>query len=101
MAKYRSLEPVSYVANGKVVSVAAQREFELDEDQANSLAGRIVFVENTAVSMFPEGAPIIDPAIVRTVPNTPVAGEPVVDTSVPVETPKSARPSAPADKDAK
>lgn len=76
--KYRSLEPVTYVANGKVVSVNADREIELEEDQAKSLAGRVVLLDAQAPSMFPDGTPIIDPTIVRTVPATPVAGEPVV-----------------------
>lgn len=77
MAKYRSLEPVTYVADGKVVSVSADREIELTETQATKLAGRVVRIEASAPSMFPDGTPIIDPTIVRTVPATPVAGEPV------------------------
>lgn len=77
MAKYRSLEPVSYVADGKVVSVAADREIELSEDQAKALAGRVVLLEVTAPSMFPTGTPIIEHTIVRSVPATPVAGEAV------------------------
>lgn len=75
--KYRSLEPVAYVNDGKVVSVNADREIDLSDEEAKALAGRIVLIEAQAPSMFPDGAPIIDPTIVRTVPATPVAGEPV------------------------
>lgn len=77
MAKYRSLKPVTYVADGAVVSVDAGREFDLSEEQAKALADSVVLVDVDSGSMFPDGTPIIDPAIVRTVPATPVAGEAV------------------------
>lgn len=77
MAKYRSLEPVTYVEDGKVVSASADREFELDEAQATLLAGRVVRLAEPAPSMFPDGVPVIDHVIVRSVPATPVAGEAV------------------------
>lgn len=86
MAKYRSLKPVTYVDNGKVVSVKEGREFTLTDEQAKALAGSVVLIDVDSGSMFPDGAPIIDPTIVRTVPNTPVAGEAVEPTPAPVKT---------------
>lgn len=69
MAIYRLLEPVSYVADGKVVSVDGDRLVDLDDDQAKSLAGRIVLIES-AESMFPDGTPIIPAHITPTAPLT-------------------------------
>lgn len=88
MAKHRTLVPVSYVANGKVVSVDADRVIDLDDKQAKSLAGKVVLVEQKAPSMFPEGAPIIQSHITRTVPATPVAGEAVEPEPQPKAEPK-------------
>ncbi|MBF4194671.1 hypothetical protein [Mycolicibacterium phlei] len=78
-AKYRTLEPVTFVNDaGKAVSVNAGREIELTEAQAKALAGKVESLVDTAAgSMFPDGSPVIDPTIVRTVPATPVAGEAV------------------------
>lgn len=78
MAKYRTTEPVAYVKDGAAVSVDAGREINLTDEQAQSLAGKVLLVESPIDSMFPSGPPIIDPTIVRTVPATPVVGEPVV-----------------------
>lgn len=84
MAKYRTLEPVTFVWDGVVTSVATGRTLELTDEQVKSLSGKLALVENAVPSMFPDGTPIIDPTIVRTVPATPVAGE-VVE----VEKPKA------------
>lgn len=69
MAIYRLLEPVSYIADGKVVSVDGDRLVELDDEQAKSLAGRLVLIES-AESMFPDGTPIIPAHITPTAPIT-------------------------------
>lgn len=77
MSKYRSLKPVTYVADGKVVSVKANRTVDLTEEQAKALSESVVLVDSQVDSVFPDGAPIISPTIVRTVPATPVVGEAV------------------------
>lgn len=89
MAKYRLLEPVTYVADGQVVSVDKGREIDLTEYQAKKLADKVVLVESAVDSMFPHGTPIIDPTIVRTVPATPVAGESVEPHPAPVQAVKA------------
>lgn len=76
MAQYRALEPVSYVKDGKVVSVKAGKHLELDEIQAAALAGRVAPVLGQGDSMFPGGAPIIPVSITRNEPPVPVTGEP-------------------------
>lgn len=78
MPKYRTLEPVSFVRDGKAVSVKADRTVELTEEQAKSLAGRVLCVENKTRSMFPDGAPIFNQHFARSLPNQRVAGEHVV-----------------------
>ena len=60
MAKYRLLEPVSYIHEGKTVSVKAGRVVELTDEQAASLAGKLDPIAS-ADSMFPNGRPHIDP----------------------------------------
>lgn len=75
MAKYRSLEPVAYVNEGAIVSVAADRFIELDDDQATSLAGKVVRID-VQDSIFPDGAPYFEPAFVRAeIPTSEVAVE--------------------------
>lgn len=68
MAKYRSLEPVTYVADGKVISVAAERLIDLTDAQAEALAGKVASLDGTGESMFPTGAPVIAHVITRDVP---------------------------------
>lgn len=77
MPKYRTTEAVSFVKDGHVVSVKADRVIELDEAEARKLAGRVLFVENRTPSMFPDGAPHIPVHIVRPHDAKPIAGEPV------------------------
>lgn len=79
MANYRTLESVSYVQDGKVVSVKANRTVVLDDEQAKSLAGRIALLE-AQDSMFPNGSPQIpvhinrpDPVVIHTVTEAPPA----------------------------
>ncbi len=88
MAKYRTLEAVTFVWDGVVTSVEPNRELELTDDEVKTLHGKVVLVDNMSPTMFPDGAPIIEPAIVRTVPATPVAGETV-------DVPKPEKASAP------
>lgn len=75
MPKYRTLEPIAFVQDGKVVSVAKDRTVELTEDQAKSLAGRVLCVENKTRSMFPDGSPVFKQHFARSLPNQRVAGE--------------------------
>lgn len=78
MPKYRTLEPVAFVRDGKVVSVKEGRTVELTEDQAKSLAGKVLNVENKTRSMFPDGSPVFQQHFARSLPNQRVAGEHVV-----------------------
>lgn len=78
MPRYRTLEPVSFVKDGRAVSVAKDRTVELTEDQAKSLAGKVVNIDNKTRSMFPDGAPIFNQHFARSLPNQRVAGEHVV-----------------------
>lgn len=59
MALYRTLEAVSYVKDGAVVSVAANRDVELTEAQAAKLEGKLVQAADSK-SMFPNA--VIIPA---------------------------------------
>lgn len=77
MAKYRFLERATYVADGKVVSVQRDRVADLDDEQAQSLAGRIAPLDTGASSMFPDGTPIIPAHITRALTPVPLAGDPV------------------------
>jgi hypothetical protein len=58
MAKYRTLKAVSYVVDGKVQSVAANRTVDLTDAQAEAL-GADVERSLSEDAMFPGGAPII------------------------------------------
>lgn len=69
MAKHRTLVPVSYIEDGAVVSVAADRTIELSDNQAAPLAGKVVLIE-WADSMFPDGSPIIPEHLVHPHPST-------------------------------
>ncbi|WPH57643.1 hypothetical protein [Mycobacterium phage WXIN] len=72
MALYRTVEAVSYVEKGKVVSVAANRDVELTDEQAEALGDKVARAA-AADSMFPktviipaglpqpEKAPEVDP----------------------------------------
>ncbi len=64
MPQYRTLEPVTYVHEGKAVSVAKGRLVELTEAQARPLGGKLELVE-VADSVFPTGTPKISPVFVR------------------------------------
>lgn len=81
MPKYRTVEPVSYVEDGGVVSVKADRTIELSEDDAKKLAGKILLVENKTPSMFPNGSPYIPVHIVRPHEAKVIAGEAVAPES--------------------
>ena len=77
MSKYRTLESVTFVKDGKVVSVKANRTVELDDEQAAPLGGKLVLLE-TQDSMFPDGTPQIpvhinraDPVVIHTVTEAP------------------------------
>ena len=61
MPQYRTNEPVTYVHEGAVVSVAAHRVVDLDEAVARKLGEKVTEVADSAHAlMFPKGAPIID-----------------------------------------
>lgn len=77
MPTYRTLEPVSVVKDGLVVSVKADREIDLTPEQAKTLAGKVLLIESQVKSMFPDGAPHIPVHIVRPHSAMPIAGEPV------------------------
>ena len=77
MPTYRTLEPVSLVKDGKVLSLKADREIELAEEDAASLAGKIVLLKDDVRSMFPNGAPVVSPHIVREHAARRIAGVPV------------------------
>ena len=93
-SKYRTLEAVAFVKDGKVVSVAKDRVVELTEEQAKSLAGRVLNVENKTRSMFPDGSPVFKQHFARSLPNQRVAGEHVEADAAPAE-PKVVRAEAP------
>lgn len=95
MAQYRTLEPVTYVKDGKVVSVAADRVVELNDKQAQSLAGRVSAVEDRGASMFPDGAPVINPTITRDVPVPAFSPTPVEPAPAPEPEKKSDRVGPP------
>lgn len=69
MPKYRTVEAVTYADKGKVVSVEADRLVELNERQAEKLAGSVELVE-TAESFFPAGGPVVATAFARNEPET-------------------------------
>lgn len=91
MPTYRTLEAVSLVKDGAVVSVKKDREIELTADEAKQVAGRVVLLEDNVVSMFPDGRPVIAQHIVRDHPARRIAGVPVE-----AEPEKVAPPVAPA-----
>lgn len=93
MPRYRTLEPITFVKEGKVVSVAKDRTVELTEDQAKSLAGKVLNVENQTRTMFPNGSPIFKQHFARSIPNTRVAGEHVEAEAAPA--PKVVKPEPP------
>lgn len=76
LAKHRTLEHVSYVVDGKVVSVQADRVVDLTDAQATALAGKVALIEKQE-SMFPDGNVFIETHIVRaTVPTFETVAEP-------------------------
>lgn len=84
MAQYRTLEPVSYVKNGVVVSVDADRIIDIDVAQAEVLVGKVASVDDDrSSSMFPDGVPILNPVITRDVPVPSFTPDPVVDVPAP------------------
>jgi hypothetical protein len=89
MPKYRTLEPIAFVEDGKVRSVAKDRTVELTEETAKSLAGAILNVDNKTRSMFPNGSPVFNQHFARSLPNQRVAGEHVE--AAPAE-PKAVKP---------
>lgn len=91
-SKYRTLEQVAFVQDGKVVSVAKDRTVELTEDQAKSLAGKVLCVENKTRSMFPNGSPVFKQHFARSLPNQCVAGEHVEADPAPAPRVVAARP---------
>lgn len=62
--KYRVIENITYVDNGKVVTVKGGlgKEVELTEAQAKTLSGKVVRLAVTT-DMFPDGGPLLDPVI--------------------------------------
>ena len=96
MAQYRTLESVSYVAEGKVVSAAADRVINLNSKQAESLAGKVVALGDRNASMFPDGAPVVGTVITRDIPEPSAASEvvaPKVETKA--KPPVAPKPIAP------
>lgn len=91
MPKYRTLEPVAFVNDGKVVHVKKDRTVELTEDQAKSLAGKVLCVDNKTRSMFPNGSPVFGQHFARSLPNQRVAGEHVE--AAPAPAPVESRPA--------
>ncbi len=53
MAQFRTVKAISVVKDGKVVSYAANRDVELDDDQAEALGDAVVRAESVD-SMFPK-----------------------------------------------
>lgn len=80
MPQYRTVEAITFVEKGKVVSVAANRSVELTEDQAVKLADKVVEVPEIHGQVFPDGSPL--PAVEHKVqlpevdPKTLVSGLP-------------------------
>lgn len=68
MPKYRTIQTVTLIRDGKVVSVAPNREVELTEAEAAALGDKVSSPQET-VTMFPNGAPIIPAGFV---PDRPV-----------------------------
>lgn len=58
MAKYRTVEQINYIQDGKVVWTAVNRLVELTDEQAESLGDKVVKSIEEA-SVFPTGQPII------------------------------------------
>lgn len=60
MPSYRTAVAVTFVKDGKVVSVDANRVIsDLADDQAKKLGDKVIRIDETAPSMFPTGAPVI------------------------------------------
>ena len=97
MAQFRTLEPVVYVRDGKVVSVTADRVIDLSDAQAEDLAGKVVAVKGREQSMFPDGAPVLNPNIVRDVPAVAFA-EPEAPKPAKPEPKAAPKPAIPASK---
>lgn len=80
MPQYRTVEAITYVEKGKVVSVAADRSVELTEDQAEKLGDKVVEAPPAQAQVFPNGSPV--PAVEHKVqlpevdPKTLVSGLP-------------------------
>lgn len=84
MAQYRTLESVSYVKDGAVVSVNAGRVIDLNAKQAEALVGKVASVDDDrASSMFPDGVPILNPVITRNVPIPSYTPDPVLEAPAP------------------
>lgn len=61
MPQYRTNAPVTFVHDGKVVSVAAHRDVEMDEATAVKLGEKVTLHETKVGLVFPKGTPVIDP----------------------------------------
>ncbi|AEJ92110.1 hypothetical protein SEA_YEET_28 [Mycobacterium phage Yeet] len=67
MAKYRTVQAVTFVQNGKVVSIGPNRVVEIDDAQAEKLGAKVERAREND-SMFPDGAPIIPAGFVPEAP---------------------------------
>lgn len=104
MGQYRTLEPVTYVTDGAIKSAKVGRVLELTTKEAETLAGKVVEIVAPTGSMFPTGAPVLNPAITRDVPASgsepveapakPAKAEPVKSPELPFGKVKPGKESA-------